>query len=127
MAQTLADLIESEAREIDIAANGAIALEKLRKSSYDIIISDLRMPVLDGPGLHEALKREMPSYLDKIIYVTGDTLSAHVQAFLNENPVPVIEKPYRLDDVRRAIIVLLKENTAGRSMRPTESPITLPA
>jgi PAS domain S-box-containing protein len=126
LAQTLADLMESEVKTIDIAANGAIALEKLRKSSYDIIVSDLRMPVLDGPGLHEALTREMPAYTHKIIYVTGDTLSGHVQAFLNENPVPVVEKPYRLSEVRNAIVALLKENTGRRSMGQTES-TTLPS
>lgn len=126
LAQTLADLMEAEVQHIDIAANGAVALDKLRKTSYDVIVSDLRMPVLDGPGLHEALEREMPSYLGKIVYVTGDTLSTHVQAFLNENPVPVIEKPYRLDDVRRAIIALLKENAGGRSMQPAESAVAPP-
>ncbi|MGE3623332.1 MAG: ATP-binding protein, partial [Bdellovibrionales bacterium] len=121
LAQTLADLIEAETETTDIAANGAIALDKLRKNPYDIIVSDLRMPVMDGPGLHAALEQEMPAYLHKIIYVTGDTLSTHVQAFLNENPVPVIEKPYRLDDVRRAIIALLKENAGGGSMQTAES------
>jgi len=121
LAQTLADLMDSEVKQIDIAANGQIALEKLRKSSYDVIVSDLRMPVLDGPGLHEALSREMPSYLDRIIYVTGDTLSTHVQAFLSENPVPVIEKPYRLDDVRHAIAALLKQNAGRRSMGTSEA------
>lgn len=127
LAQTLADLMEDEVKHIDIAANGAIALDKLRKSEYDIIVSDLRMPVLDGPGLHEALGREMPAYLGKIIYVTGDTLSSHVQAFLGENPVPVIEKPYRVADVRKAIIALLKENKSRRSMRQTESAAAAPA
>lgn len=116
IAQTLADLIEPEGFHIDLASNGMIALEKLRKSAYDAIISDLRMPVLDGPGLHAALAKEMPAYTHKIIYVTGDTLSTHVQAFLNENPVPVIEKPYRLEDIRRAIAALLKENTGQRNM-----------
>ena len=116
LAQTLADLMEPDSGYIDIAANGAVALDKLRKTPYDVIISDLRMPVLDGPGLHKALAREMPSYVDKTIYVTGDTLSEHVQAFLSENPVPLIEKPYRLADVRSAIAALLKENTSRRSM-----------
>ena len=127
LAQTLADLLEAEVKQIDIAANGAIALDKLRKSAYDIIVSDLRMPVMDGPGLHEALGREMPAYLHKIIYVTGDTLSSHVQAFLSENPVPVIEKPYRVADVRKAIIALLKENKSGRSMQEAESVAAAPA
>jgi FixJ family two-component response regulator len=83
------------------------------------------MPILDGPGLHAALAREKPSYLTRIIYVTGDTLSTHVQAFLHEYPVPVIEKPYRLDDVRRAIATLLKENASESSMGAGDS--TLPS
>ncbi|HUY67752.1 MAG TPA: ATP-binding protein, partial [Alphaproteobacteria bacterium] len=116
IAQTLADLLEPEGHEVDIAANGAVALDKLHKAAYDVIVSDLRMPVLDGPGLHAALMREMPSYLGKILYVTGDTLSSHVQAFLAAHPVPVIEKPYRLDDVRRAIARLLKESAGERTM-----------
>jgi PAS domain S-box-containing protein len=110
IAQTLADLLEPEGHEIDIAVNGAIALAKLHKASYDVIISDLRMPVMDGPALYEALGRELPSYLNKIIYVTGDTLSSHVQTFLSQYTVPVVEKPYRLSDVRRAVANLLKDN-----------------
>ncbi len=74
------------------------------------------MPVLDGPGLYDALERELPFYLNRIIYVTGDTLSAHVQTFLNQHPVPVVEKPYRLSDVHRAIAALLNENaSAGKN------------
>ncbi len=121
IAQTLADLLEPEGHKIDIAINGAVALQKVRQSPYDVIVSDLRMPVLDGPGLHAALAKELPQYIHKIIYVTGDTLSAHVQAFLNENPVPVVEKPYRLSDVRHAIAALLKENAGGRNMETADS------
>jgi CheY-like chemotaxis protein len=113
LAQTLADLLEPEGHTVEIAANGAVALDKLRKISFDVIISDLRMPVLDGPGLFEALKRELPIYVKKIIYVTGDTLSTHVQNFLSQNPVPVVEKPYRLADVQRAIVELLKTPHEG--------------
>jgi PAS domain S-box-containing protein len=108
IAQTLADLMEPEGHTIDIAANGLIALEKLRKNTFDAIISDLRMPVLDGPGLYDALQRELPSYLSRIIYVTGDTLSTHVHEFLSHHTVPLVEKPYRLKDIRRALGDLLK-------------------
>jgi len=110
LAQTLADLLEPEGHTIDIAANGAIAMEKLRKTSFDAIVSDLRMPVMDGPALFEALEHELPSYLKRIIYVTGDTLSSHVQDFLSNHPVPVVEKPYRLKDIRRTLDELLKHN-----------------
>ncbi|MFY9288721.1 MAG: ATP-binding protein [Alphaproteobacteria bacterium] len=122
IAQTLADLLEPEGHYIDIAANGAIALEKLHKNAFDVIVSDLRMPVMDGPALYEALGRELPSYLGKIIYVTGDTLSSHVQSFLSEHPVPIVEKPYRLVDIRRGIANLLKqEATAPASLTSLET------
>ena len=110
LAQTLAELLEPDGSDVDIAINGAVALEKLHKREFDVIVSDLRMPVLDGPGLYEALVRELPSYTNKIIYVTGDTLSTHVQAFLKQYPVPVIDKPYRLVDVKKAIDDLIKRN-----------------
>ncbi len=125
LAQTLADLLEPEGHDIDLAANGQIALEKIRKKPFDAIISDLRMPVLDGPGLYAAFQQEMPEYMKKIIYVTGDTLSVHVNEFLSQTPVPVIEKPYRLADVQAALAKLLKENetqsnmVTGDSARPT--------
>lgn len=111
LAQTLADLLEPEGHQIDLAANGALAMEKLRKHKFDAIISDLRMPVMDGPALYDALQHELPSYLNKIIYVTGDTLSTHVHEFLSSHTVPVVEKPYRLKDIRRALIDLLNSKT----------------
>lgn len=114
--QTLADLLEPEGHQVDFAANGAIALDKLRKTGFDVVVSDLRMPVMDGPQLYEALRRERPDYVDRIIYVTGDTLSTHVQGFLEKYPVPVIEKPYRLGDVKQAIATLLKRERERGNM-----------
>ncbi len=110
LAQTLADLLEPLGHDIDLAANGAIAFEKVEKKGFDVIISDLRMPVLDGPGLYAALAEKKPEYTKKIIYVTGDTLSTNVHEFLSKTPVPVIEKPYRLADVQEALVKLLKES-----------------
>jgi len=126
LSQTLADLLEPDGHEIDLAANGEIALLKLRQKNYDAIISDLRMPVMDGPALYAELARSMPKYKEHIIYVTGDTLSPHVQAFLKDTPIPVIEKPYRLADVKRALAGLLKDSAHKGIMGPSDSPPRLP-
>lgn len=116
LAQTLADLLEPEGHEIDLAANGQIAYDKIQKKPFDAIISDLRMPVMDGPQLYAALQGNLPEYTKKIIYVTGDTLSPHVNTFLSQTPVPVIEKPYRLSDVQKALTELLKDKESARNM-----------
>jgi two-component system NtrC family sensor kinase len=90
-------------------------MEKLRKQTFDAIVSDLRMPVMDGPALFEALEHELPSYLNRIIYVTGDTLSTRVQEFLGSHAVPVVEKPYRIKDIRRVLSELLKNAAIKKS------------
>lgn len=113
IAQTLAELLESDHHTVDVAINGAIALEKLKKAKFDVIVSDLRMPVLDGPGLYEGLRKDFPEYVNKIIYVTGDTLSAHVQTFLATYPLPVVEKPYRYQDVCVKIKDIINDNTGN--------------
>jgi len=126
LAQTLADLLEPEGHQTDLAVNGSVALTKISRANYDIIISDLRMPVLDGPGLYAEITKSFPQYMNRIIYVTGDTLSIHVQNFLNQTPVPVIEKPYRLADVKRALVELLKETPGKSNMDGSDSMVHIP-
>ena len=50
------------------AVNGAVALDKLQERDYDLILSDLRMPELDGPGLYKELERRHPDLLHRIIF-----------------------------------------------------------
>lgn len=121
LAQTLADLLEPFGYDIDLAANGAIAFDKIEKKGFDVIISDLRMPVLDGPGLYAKLAEKLPDYTKRIIYVTGDTLSTNVHAFLSQTPVPVIEKPYRLVDVQDALVKVLKETSSPSNIGAVDS------
>lgn len=101
--QVLGDLLGSDGHHITQAENGAAGLEKLKAGNFDLVISDLRMPVMDGPTLYHTIVAELPRYANRIFFVTGDTLSTHVRAFLEENPVLVIDKPYMPDDVRQAV------------------------
>ncbi len=87
-------MLEPDGHAIDIAENGAEALERLEDQSYDLIISDLRMPELDGPGLYRELGARFPEMQRRIFFVTGDTLGSGVRNFLDETGAPVVEKPF---------------------------------
>jgi PAS domain S-box-containing protein len=93
MAQTLSEILETKGHRVEIVENGRLALEKLRQNRYDLVLSDLRMPVLDGPGLYRAVAKDFPDMLERMILVTGDTLAPHINAFLKETRVTCIEKP----------------------------------
>ena len=96
MAQPLADALAAEGYEIDMAANGQRALEKINDRAYDLILSDLRMPELDGVGLCQELERRQPDLLQRLIFITGAIEHPDYQRFLAQTPVPVLAKPFSL-------------------------------
>lgn len=120
LGQTLADILSPDGHSITQVDNGQQALDALAKQDYDAIISDLRMPVLDGPGLYRALERTKPAYLSRILFVTGDTLSIPVREFLESYALDVIEKPYTPDEVRGKLALLIKglSNAAPQQRSP---------
>ncbi|MBI3419645.1 MAG: response regulator [Proteobacteria bacterium] len=110
LAQTLCDILTPDGHQTAIADNGKRALEMLKERDYDLVISDLRMPVMDGPTLYRTLEKTMPRYMQRILFVTGDTLSLPVREFLHSYSLDVIEKPYSPEEVRRAIAIYLRDN-----------------
>src|SRR5262249_57802381 len=74
-AKALGRLFTRGGHSVDTAANGHLALVQLRQRPYDLILCDLRMPKLDGPGLYRSLAQDQPQLLPRLIFVTGDTLS----------------------------------------------------
>jgi CheY-like chemotaxis protein len=88
---------------VNTASNGRLALEKLEERAYDLILCDLRMPELDGPGLYRELERRAPDLLKHMIFLTGDTLSSETRLFLEKVDMPYLSKPFRAADVRRVV------------------------
>lgn len=126
LAQTLADILSPDGHAIKLVHNGRDALDLLAKEEFDIIISDLRMPVLDGPGLYRGIEKNFPRYLTRIIFVTGDTLSTTISAFLSEYALDVIEKPYSPQDVRKAISDLIADNAKNSGAAGKKSGASAP-
>ena len=65
------------------------------------MISDLRMPGMDGPQLYAWIATERPDLVDRVAFATGDTLGAAAARFLDSVKRPVLEKPFMPDAVRR--------------------------
>jgi CheY-like chemotaxis protein len=83
--------------------NGQEALDRIAQHDYDLVLSDLRMPVLDGPGLYHALVQGHPEMIGRLAFITGDSLSPEIQAFLRDTKVPCLEKPFLPEDVLRLV------------------------
>jgi PAS domain S-box-containing protein len=109
IASALAHLLRRDGHTVDTAANGKIALTKLHTQAYDLILCDLRMPELDGPGLYHALQQQYPHLLQRVIFLTGDTLSEEARTFLAQTEVPRLSKPFRAAEVRQLVQQVLQK------------------
>jgi len=121
---TYAEILAADGHRCDIAENGRVALERVAARRYDLILSDLRMPELDGPGLHRALLGRDPAMADRILFLTGDTLSPEVQRFLGRLGRQSLEKPVEPARLRRAVAEALAalDAAAARSTDPPATP-----
>jgi two-component system NtrC family sensor kinase len=103
IAKALGYLLRRDGHQVDTAANGRLALQKLQERSYDLILCDLRMPELDGPSLYRELATHSPQLLQRFIFLTGDTLGPETEAFLQQVGIPRLSKPFRAAEVRRVV------------------------
>ncbi len=103
LAAILGDILQSAAAEVTVASNGRDALWRLRQKHFDLVLTDLRMQELGGPELVGLIEQDWPHLKERVIFLTGDALSADVLAFLQEKRRPVIEKPFDAVEVRRCV------------------------
>jgi two-component system NtrC family sensor kinase len=101
--RALALLLQHDGYVVDTAENGQVALEQLQGDHYDLLLCDLIMPELDGVQFYDLLLRQHASLGQRVIFLTGDTLSADSMTFLEQCGQPWLTKPCRVVEVRRLI------------------------
>jgi CheY-like chemotaxis protein len=106
--ELLAAILSQEGRVVDTDRNGIDAVALLTQNPYDLILSDLNMPGLDGPSLYEFLRTTTPA-IPRVIFMTGDVGGGEYAAFLRGTTEPMLEKPFSLDVVRHMVSVLLSK------------------
>jgi CheY-like chemotaxis protein len=111
--EVLTSGLAEDGYRVDGARDGNEALSMLERHAYDLVLSDLQMPRLDGPTLYETLGlRRSPGApaspkLPRVIFMTGNP-TAHT-GFLRGTTDPILEKPFTLRVVRKMVQVMLAD------------------
>ena len=100
--------LESWGHEVVLARDGSQALKIALMQPFDLIICDLRMPRLGGREMFQTLSRMHPAVADRIIFATGDTVRGDTLRFLEELGRPFLQKPFKLDALRRVLAGVVK-------------------
>ncbi len=125
----LAQLFQEDGYSADTAENGKTALEVLRSTPFDILITDIRMPVMDGIELFHRAKEIYP-HMPVILFTAYGTIEAAVKA-LKEGVFHYLEKPVNFDllnhtvqqaleikDLKKEIINLRKQLDEKKTDQP---------
>jgi len=83
------------------AANGVEALEELAKEPYDLVISDVVMPEMEGFELLKRVKKDYPGL--KVIILTGYSSQHDISDFLLYGADEYLTKPFQVNELLAAV------------------------
>ncbi len=108
--EELEDAIENV--NVDVAENGAIAVEKLRSGAYDIILMDVQMPTMNGYEATKAIRAfDNKKAMTPIIAMTANVLKEEVELCYQAGMNDFIGKPFDLNELLQKIYHLKNKNT----------------
>ena len=103
VAQLIADVASEEGYRVDTLLDSREALDWLEEKNYDLVICDLKMPHMDGPGIYRALVHAGSPLQHRLLFVTGDTVSPRTLEFLNSSGVPYLAKPFLVEELKESV------------------------
>ncbi len=104
---TLKDLLATSGYQVDIADNGETGISKVKSKCYDIVLSDVQMPKIDGIELLKQIK-VYDSTLPVVMITGFPTVDTAIQA-MKEGASDFITKPFRYEQVNMVVDKLVKE------------------
>ncbi len=81
--------------DVDVVSSARDALARIEQGErYDVILSDLMMPEINGIELHAQLARIAPDQLASVVFMTGGAFTDQARDFFQHVENPTIEKPF---------------------------------
>ena len=100
ISQVCLKVLTSEGLEVDIAVNGEVAQDMIKKQQYDLCLVDIRIPVMNGKQLYQRIQQKHPRLINGVIFTTGDLIAGDTQSFLQQAGRPLLPKPFTSGELR---------------------------
>jgi DNA-binding NtrC family response regulator len=102
--ELLAEVLTADGRHTcELATGGTGALAVLARGGIDLVVSDVRMPGLDGLGLYREIERVYPQLRRRFVWMTGGSPDPATMKLVKETGLPVLNKPFDIAEVVRVV------------------------
>ncbi|APR82175.1 Sensory box histidine kinase/response regulator [Minicystis rosea] len=90
------------AHEVTVVSGGVAAVGVIQEASapFDLVLCDVMMPDLSGPGVYASVREKCPEILSRFVFITGGVIHETCRRFLASVSNPVLSKPFDLSQVR---------------------------
>ena len=113
IAALLAERLRAEGLSVTTTSSGRRALAALEAGGIDAVVSDLRMPDMDGAALAGEITERWPALARRLLLITGDALEADADGRLGAQGLPIFEKPLDLAALTNELRRRLAEGETG--------------
>lgn len=103
MRELLVEALSADGHSVEPAENGMAAIKLFDAQPYDLVVSDLQMPQMDGPKLYGELQKRRPAGMPGFVFITGEDEAPEYRKFLQESKLPVVTKPFKLKEFRQLL------------------------
>lgn len=89
--------------DVDVVNNGLDAKKVAEEKDYALCVSDVRLPGMTGIELYEHWKATKNPIAERVVFITGDTMSNYIRDFLKKAERSSIMKPFEPEDLVEAV------------------------
>jgi two-component system NtrC family sensor kinase len=108
VAMAFAEILAIQGYRVDTAASSRAALKLIETEAYAVVITDMRMPDLDGPMLYREVIARHPSLGKSFLFTTGDMCSPETDQFLKDTGSLYLSKPCSFEEVESAVAQVIR-------------------
>ena len=99
----LSDMLQVSGDQLDVCADGSNALQKLWARGYDVIITELGGPGIDGRDLYMALQNTAPQLMSRLVFVCARPTEP-LMDFAARTGVPLLQLPPAFGEAPQAAV-----------------------
>ena len=94
---------------VDTALNGRAAQALLGEKDYDLVLVDVRMPVMSGRDFYDYISENHPELVPRIVITSGDVIGGDTGTFLKVSGRPFLPKPFAPDELKAIVSETLRQ------------------
>ncbi len=106
MRSFLHDVLSGEGYQVEVAPTGEEAVERFKEKEYDLVITDIKMPGIDGMEVLQEAKRLHP--MTEVVVMTGYASLESAVESMKKGAADYITKPFNIDQIRIVVAKTLE-------------------